>query len=296
MDEELERVTRIKKYIDILKEIKSLQNMAEHGEETVQTVEDILNTVSNLSSEDKKPQEVLYEMEIINLCSLVLRDVANNIKTSAELTIDDFIENLNLNMTTVICEPNENRWMKLNDESKRIFPAHLSLSKFIPCENTEMTLPSKRTYQKKSREKEPLSQKSQPTKLMDKHNDKVETDNVNRVYRVLKEMYKNNDRQPLSYLNFVVDPSSFSKTVENIFNVSFLVRDNFVNMATCGNEVVIKPNRSQMTSESMESTSETKQMVVALDFNKWQVLAIFQLTFFLLSPKKSFLKTTTDPK
>ena len=34
-----------------------------------------------------------------------------------------------------------------------------------------------------------------------------------------------NDKQPISYFKFLLDPQSFSKSVENIFHFSFLIKE-----------------------------------------------------------------------
>ena len=44
-----------------------------------------------------------------------------------------------------------------------------------------------------------------------------------RVFGSLCSHYKDQGRRPLDYFQFIVDPKSFSKTIENMFHVSFLV-------------------------------------------------------------------------
>ena len=44
-----------------------------------------------------------------------------------------------------------------------------------------------------------------------------------RVFGSLCSHYKDQGRRPLDYFQFIVDPKSFSKTIENMFHFSFLV-------------------------------------------------------------------------
>ena len=44
------------------------------------------------------------------------------------------------------------------------------------------------------------------------------------IKRCLVERYRGNESSPLDYFEFVIDPTSFAKTVENMFHVSFLIK------------------------------------------------------------------------
>lgn len=43
------------------------------------------------------------------------------------------------------------------------------------------------------------------------------------IEKQLEDAYKANKEAPLCYIKFAFHPTSFSKTVENIFHISFLV-------------------------------------------------------------------------
>merc|ERR1711935_13739 len=48
---------------------------------------------------------------------------------------------------------------------------------------------------------------------------------VNSTLMQLEDAYEVNDRNPISYFNFILDPQSFTKSVENMFHFSFLVKE-----------------------------------------------------------------------
>jgi Nse4 C-terminal len=45
------------------------------------------------------------------------------------------------------------------------------------------------------------------------------------IEKQLEKAYKANDETSLNYIKFAFHPTSFSKTVENIFHISFLVNN-----------------------------------------------------------------------
>ena len=60
--------------------------------------------------------------------------------------------------------------------------------------------------------------------------DEVETNNTfqetERIYLLLCRYFKKLKGEPLCFYEFVINPNSFSRTIENIFYVSFLVKVN----------------------------------------------------------------------
>ena len=44
------------------------------------------------------------------------------------------------------------------------------------------------------------------------------------IKRCLVDRYRKEECSPMDYFEFVIDPDSFAKTVENMFHVSFLIK------------------------------------------------------------------------
>lgn len=78
-----------------------------------------------------------------------------------------------------------------------------------------------------------VAQKVQPRKITDiteeDQNTKV-AKHVEYIHDCLRKEYKRRNKKPISFYEFVIDPTSFSNSVENIFYVSFLIKDGFVSL------------------------------------------------------------------
>jgi hypothetical protein len=48
---------------------------------------------------------------------------------------------------------------------------------------------------------------------------------VKAIDDILKKAYSENDNKDISYIKFAFNPHSFTKTVENIFHIAFLVNN-----------------------------------------------------------------------
>ncbi|CAK1587771.1 unnamed protein product [Parnassius mnemosyne] len=92
---------------------------------------------------------------------------------------------------------------------------------------------------------------------------------VSRVYRLLTKACRNG---PVSYFRLVLDPDSFARTVENIYYVSFLVRDGMVAIDLDEERGLpfIKPVPASEQEE--RNPSGDNQFIISIDMARWQEL------------------------
>lgn len=105
--------------------------------------------------------------------------------------------------------------------------------------------------------------------------------NVERILGLLQTYFRKYPDTPVSYFEFVIDPNSFSRTVENIFYVSFIVRDGFARIRLDEDRLpILEPmNVNQMGEGNDSSCHGRKQGVISLTLQEWKnIVAAFEIS------------------
>ena len=95
---------------------------------------------------------------------------------------------------------------------------------------------------------------------------------VQKVLRKLVEKFKDNDKKPINYYEFVLHPSNFGTSIENIFHVSFLVKENKAGISICPDTgmPLIRPVSMKQKDSSEEVTKA--QVVMNWSVRDWRRL------------------------
>lgn len=104
---------------------------------------------------------------------------------------------------------------------------------------------------------------------------------VERILGLLQTYFRKYPDTPVSYFEFVIDPNSFSRTVENIFYVSFIIRDGFARIRLDQDRLpILEPiNISQMGEGSDASYHGRKQGIISLSLQDWKnIVATFEIS------------------
>ncbi|XP_045145892.1 EP300-interacting inhibitor of differentiation 3 [Echinops telfairi] len=123
-----------------------------------------------------------------------------------------------------------------------------------------------------------------PTKLRagDLCSDQVTTEmEVERILGLLQTYFRQYPDTPVPYFEFVVDPNSFSRTVENMFYVSFIIRDGFARIRLDQDRLpILEPiNMNQMEEENDPGYHGRKQGVISLSLQDWKnIVATFEIS------------------
>ncbi|XP_029060243.1 EP300-interacting inhibitor of differentiation 3 [Monodon monoceros] len=123
-----------------------------------------------------------------------------------------------------------------------------------------------------------------PTKLrkLDLSSNQEATEKeVERILGLLQTYFQKYPDTPVSYFEFVIDPNSFSRTVENIFYVSFIIRDGFARIRLDHDRLpILEPINTNHVGEGNDSSSHCrKQGVISLSLQDWKnIVATFEIS------------------
>ncbi|XP_075222421.1 SMC5-SMC6 complex kleisin component Non-SMC element 1 isoform X2 [Lycorma delicatula] len=131
---------------------------------------------------------------------------------------------------------------------------------------SEIELRAKKPRMK--RLKDPEGVKVKPSNVVNKRSDMPDNE-VAVVLNALNKAYQKNNQNPIIYWLLVVDPDSFSKTVDNIFYVSFLIRENLAKMSLDADNILMIEPLSNRNVSGIKN--DPNQAVISISLKNWEV-------------------------
>ncbi|XP_055899886.1 non-structural maintenance of chromosomes element 4 homolog A-like isoform X2 [Biomphalaria glabrata] len=146
----------------------------------------------------------------------------------------------------------------------------------------EVTLKqSRRAAREKEKETDNAEKASRPTQLSsfaETDRGELTTVQVEHLLNTLWKVYEQNDKSPVCYFEFITNPFSFGLTVENMFYVSFLVRDGHARIFLDGEDLpVIEPIQRDKQAANKPSNHKS-QLIVSITPLEWeQIVKTFNI-------------------
>ncbi|XP_045423988.1 non-structural maintenance of chromosomes element 4 homolog A [Lemur catta] len=124
-------------------------------------------------------------------------------------------------------------------------------------------------------------EKNMPVQLkrMEESHQEATEKEVERILGLLQTYFRQDPDTPMSFFDFVVDPHSFPRTVENIFHVSFIIRDGFARIRLDQDRLpIIEPVNEE--SEGIDQNTQVRnQGIIALSYRDWEeIVKTFEIS------------------
>ncbi|KAK6342982.1 nuclear protein [Orbilia javanica] len=104
-------------------------------------------------------------------------------------------------------------------------------------------------------------------------NENSTTKNVVDIHKCLIDYFVSSGEEIVGYFEFIINPESFSQTIENMFYLAFLIKDGRVGILESEEDVLYLTSTSPPTPEEiLEEGIEKKQIVLPMDKRAWREL------------------------
>lgn len=257
---------------DLLIEEDNIANLMDRSSRAIEDVQTLFDE-SGLEEKAKHPGEGYLDSRVLKATSEIALRCSEGI--SGNLNIYDKHE-----LAQHIRE-NPAFW-----EEELMFP--FEVPTFAYLFGTFAAIPSeRRVVRRVERQKAVASQLMAPASVDSLERTETGSEMVNSVYRHIKKLYKVKGGQ-LSYFHVVLDPHSYSNTVENIYHISFLVRDGAVAIHIDKDSKLpfLTPVQKQGHGQG-DDGDEDHQFIVSLDMKRWKELVnAFRITKPLIMLKR----------
>ncbi|CAH2322775.1 non-structural maintenance of chromosomes element 4 homolog A [Pelobates cultripes] len=177
-------------------------------------------------------------------------------------------------------------WEKLGTEADKYFKRTTTFHYMLGSFKTEPPVARPRIErQRKNKVEETRAMPAQLKKMEESHQEATEKE-VERILGFLQEYFNQDPDAPISFFDFVIDPKSFSRTVENIFHVSFIIRDGFARIKLDSDKLPIIEPIPQNGSERIDKDNQPRyQNVVSLSHQEWMdIVKTFEITEPMIPP------------
>lgn len=299
-DDERQRRSIRHKYREMINDTKRQREEITHHKSDL--LSERLNEANILFKKVKKTREAAMDSRLIYLCAAAGKQQAEALHTNF-LTFQplEFAEKLISYLRTNRIDTEEG---KGNDHPCSLLPEHwVEFGKqFHPLINKSPSFHYMygsfeigHVQTKEKRKQIKRKDKDAPTKAITPttvnsigDSSETTTEEVEEILKVLKKIYIGNEKEPICYFEFVTDPDSFSHTVENMFHVSFLVKDGVVKIYLDDDNLpVIEPVLQQNRDSLNASTGRQHQIIMSFTIKDWKnVVQAFEIKKSLIPRRR----------
>ncbi|XP_005439260.2 non-structural maintenance of chromosomes element 4 homolog A [Falco biarmicus] len=179
-----------------------------------------------------------------------------------------------------------NAWHKLGAEAEQYFRRAPSFHYMLGSFKSDPPVPRQRIERQKKTTggEEKRAMPAQLKKMEESHQEATEKE-VERILGLLQTHFKNDPDTPISFFDLVIDPKSFPRTVENIFHVSFIIRDGFARLKLDDDKLpIIEPSKDSERREGDGGAGERNQVVISLNHQEWkEIVETYEITEPMIS-------------
>lgn len=287
----------------IITRAQSLQESI--NDETIKTLELCMEETDNINSETSieekvhNQEEVLMDSEMMHISSNVLKHCTRSLtKVVCSYNHIEFAKKIVQYVKQLPdVEPETPDWSLLESQVIKCFKRTPQYSTLL---GTLTPLEKKEINKKKPvKIKETQAQIKRPDNVVTIEKEEEGPEETVKMKEFISKYYKIY-RKPLDFFKLILHPNDFGKTIQNILQISFLVRDgkikitkgtmlvfaiikiyiyfyllNIIFLIDASGILVVQPCTKDMTAQMKTGNIENIQNVMYLNMEQWKVMLLF---------------------
>ncbi|KAK2726761.1 non-structural maintenance of chromosomes element 4 homolog A-like [Artemia franciscana] len=277
-----------------LKYLKLLNDIINKREEIVQfgsgQAIHVFDEAKKLVSQVKAAPEFNLDAKLVSQIVNLVREKAEVFNANIEkFDVDEFTDavaskisgSLNLSQSESLTYTDEQLIAYAGSIGHIINRTHGLKSMIGTFELDAITPPVK---ERGKRQKQTIAPEKKPEKTLGGTSTAKTTEEyVKHIFKNLKKV-----NRPVNYFEFLLDPKSFARSVENIFHFSFLIRDTVAKIELDENgipmiDLVPQEEKEALTTQAV--AAEPNQFVMSMDMDDWQdLITLFRVSKSMFPP------------
>ncbi|XP_065084781.1 EP300-interacting inhibitor of differentiation 3 [Ochlerotatus camptorhynchus] len=296
----MQRSLRKQKYKQLLEEGAQLGLRAETTDpvETFQAVTKILETSNALQSEGRikdraeNATEVLMDAQVLKMSHDVVHAAMQKMGSS-EFSDDEFVGVI---LSSFDAEQGIENWDKITREAAAVFLMSKHNQSLYGTFEHEPVVVQKEAKQRSQRQRTDFGEAKKPSTVDKLLRREKTAQKLNLIFNQIRKIFEQR-RHAIPYYELIIDPEDFMNTVDNAFQISFLIRDGRVALLKDDNdEPTIRPT-TQEENEQAQRMNETTQAIFGLNPKKWrEMIERFQVDEPMLILNREELNLTQSQK
>ncbi|CAI9564507.1 unnamed protein product [Staurois parvus] len=276
-----------------------MQNMQQNREDILSSrsnrLTETLEQANKLFEGVSKAREAALDAQLLVLASNLGKEKASQLRT--DLTVfdpssfaEDLLTFMGINRLENPDSESEDEgfakgylppdaWHKLGSGAAKHFKRTPTFHFMLGSFRTEAVVRQKIERQRASKVEERRVMPAQLKKMEESHQEATEKE-VERILGYLQSYFREDPDTPISFFDFVINPHSFARTVENIFHVSFIIRDGFARIKLDNDKLpIIEPVDQGSESQEDKDNQRRYQGVISLSHQDWkEIIETFEIT------------------
>uniref|UniRef100_A0A7N4PUW7 Non-structural maintenance of chromosomes element 4 n=1 Tax=Sarcophilus harrisii TaxID=9305 RepID=A0A7N4PUW7_SARHA len=264
---------------------------------------DALEQANQLFNRVSQAREAALDAQFLVLASDLGKEKANQLHSDMTLFdptsyAEDLLKYMGLNRLEVQESDSEEEPLHIGflpeDSWLRVGIISVKFLKWAPTFHflfgsfkTDPPVPKQRNERQRKKDKIE-EERAMPDELkkMEESQQEATEKEVERILGLLQTYFREEPETPISFFDFVIDPNSFARTVENIFHVSFIIRDGFARIRLDQDKLPIIEPITQGNEESEQQNTQIRhQDVISLSYQDWKDLVrTFEISQPMISP------------